>query len=195
MPCCTTSSSALTLTNLRFVVAANHSIELRITVAVFRAQWRSALHHVLEGQASLSPDDIEASLAESTARAEDLQAELNGLITATREASSWKAREQCLGWMEEGYKRAKSITKELRSHLSLVEVSTLSRAALDMLLLIMYRHDVKSWQGIYRSCGSKSVQSACELTGALLGQPGKLACLLRPGQSAWQQSAVSDRRR
>lgn len=96
---------------------------LHLLFGLCRAQWRSALHDVLEGQASLSPEEIDASLAESTARGEDLHAELTGLIAAVRDASSWKEREQCLGWVEDGYKRAKSITKELRSHLSLVEVS------------------------------------------------------------------------
>jgi hypothetical protein len=38
-----------------------------------RAQWRSALHHVLEGQAALSPEDVDANLADAAARADDLQ--------------------------------------------------------------------------------------------------------------------------
>eukprot|EP00775_Hariotina_reticulata_P010188 gene10188-10348_t len=48
-------------------------------------------------------------------------AELTSLSTAAAQASDWKAREQVLTWLEEGFKRAKGITKELRSHLSLVE--------------------------------------------------------------------------
>jgi hypothetical protein len=40
---------------------------------LFRAQWRSALHHVLEGQGSLSPEDVESSLEDAVARADDLQ--------------------------------------------------------------------------------------------------------------------------
>ena len=51
-----------------------------------------------------------------------MQSELHGLLPAAREADDWRAREQAVTWLEESFKRAKSITKELRGQLSLVEV-------------------------------------------------------------------------
>lgn len=77
---------------------------------------------MLEGQASLTPEDVEISLADSAALAEDLHHEVLEYARSAAEASSWRDREQCLGLLEDAYKRAKGITKELRSNLILVEV-------------------------------------------------------------------------
>jgi hypothetical protein len=49
---------------------------------------------VLEGQAALSPEDVEANLADATARTDDLQAEILLLVGTAREASDWRSREQ-----------------------------------------------------------------------------------------------------
>ena len=58
-----------------------------------------------------------------------MQSELHGLLPAAREAADWRAREQAVTWLEESFKRAKSITKELRGQLSLVEVIICAAAA------------------------------------------------------------------
>jgi hypothetical protein len=49
---------------------------------------------VLEGQAALSPEDVEASLADATARADDLRGEIILLSSSAREARDWRSREQ-----------------------------------------------------------------------------------------------------
>lgn len=92
---------------------------------------------MLEGQAALTADDIETSLADAAARAEDLQAEMTSLLTAAHDADDWKARERVLGWVEDAFKRAKGITKELRSHLSLVEVRV-EAGVLEVLVFLLF---------------------------------------------------------
>jgi hypothetical protein len=62
--------------------------------AAARAELQNALHTVLDAQAAMTQDDIEAALADAGTRAEDLQAELTSLLSVAAQASDWKAREQ-----------------------------------------------------------------------------------------------------
>jgi hypothetical protein len=77
---------------------------------------------VLEGQACLGPDDVDDALAKAQQRAEDLEATVTSLLDTARYAADWRTRESVLGWTEDAYRDAKGITKELRSHITLVEV-------------------------------------------------------------------------
>ena len=88
-----------------------------------RAEWRSALHNALEGQASFGPDDVDEALAKASQRATDLEGAITSLLDTARYAPDWKTRESMLGWAEDVYRQAKGITKELRGHITLVEVS------------------------------------------------------------------------
>jgi len=78
---------------------------------------------VLEGPTALGPDDVNDALAKAQQRAEDLEATITSLLDTARYAADWRTRECVLGWTEDAYRDAKAITKELRSHITLVEVS------------------------------------------------------------------------
>jgi hypothetical protein len=77
---------------------------------------------VLEGQAALGPDDVDDALTKAQQRAEDLETTVASLLDTARYAADWRTRESVLGWTEDAYRDAKAITKELRSHITLVEV-------------------------------------------------------------------------
>lgn len=80
---------------------------------------------MLEGQSALTADDVDDALSKAQQRADDLDATVTSLLDTARYAADWRTRESVLGWTEDAYRGAKAITKELRSHITLVEVCVL----------------------------------------------------------------------
>lgn len=70
----------------------------------------------------MGPDDVDEALSRAQGRAVELECTVRGLLDTARYAPDWRTRECVLGWTEDAYRDAKGITKELRSHISLVEV-------------------------------------------------------------------------
>ena len=93
-----------------------------VSVCVCRAELRLSLQHALEDQACLAPEDIDDALTKAQGRASELETTVSCLLDTARYAADWRTRESVAGWVEDAFRDAKGITKELRSHISLVEV-------------------------------------------------------------------------